>query len=191
MAVLAALLQRGRTGKGVHLDVSLSEAALGWMGGLMTMAERWGEPEREGGLINGAAACYRVYRTRDGRFFALAALEDKFWAAFCRAVGREEWIHRRDDTLPQRELMAELEALFASRDRDEWASLLAPADCCAEPVLEPGEVPLHPQTRARGLIRRDDGLVEVLLPVLMDGARAHDRRPLVEADAETVLAAWR
>lgn len=190
-AVLAALLRRERTGKGAHLDVSLSEAALAWMGGILTMARRWGDPAREGDLINGGAACYRVYRCRDGRFVALAALEEKFWQAFCRAVGHEEWIHRQREPLPQAALTADLETLFAGRDRDDWVALLAPADCCLEPVLEPSEVPGHPHWRERDLVHADDGLVEVLFPLMMDGARAMRRRRPVETSAQEVLASWR
>ncbi|MBI5163728.1 MAG: CoA transferase [Magnetospirillum sp.] len=190
-AVLAALLRRGRTGKGTHLDVSLSEAALGWMGGILTMAERGLALGRETGPINGGAAFYRIYRCRDGRFLAVAPLEAKFWAAFCTALGREEWIHRQAEPMPQNELIADLDSLLLTKTRDEWAALLAPADCCVEPVLEPAEVLSHPQTRARDLVQRDDGLAEVLLPMLMDGARARKRRRFVDADPAAVVASWR
>ncbi|MEW5728248.1 MAG: CoA transferase [Pseudomonadota bacterium] len=190
-SVLAALVRRGRTGKGAHLDVSLSEAALAWMGGILTMAGRWGDPARESDIINGGAAFYRVYRARDGRFVALAALEGKFWERFCRAVGREEWIHRHADSFPQAALAAELEGLFTTRDRDDWVALLGPADCCFEPVLEPSEVPGHPHWKERELIQSGDGLVEVLYPVMLDGARAMKRRPAVDATAQEVLVSWR
>jgi Predicted acyl-CoA transferases/carnitine dehydratase len=193
-AILAALLRRGATGRGAHLDVSLAEAALGWMAGVLTTAHRRGEQKRETDLINGGAAFYRVYRTRDGRFVALAALEEKFWDRFCRAVGHEEWIHRQIEPLPQNELISDLEALFLTRGRDEWTALLAPADCCFEPVLEPGEVASHPQWKERALVQRDvdgDHVVEVLLPILLDGARALHRRPFKRDTAEGVLAGWR
>lgn len=193
IAILAALLRRGTTGRGTRLDLALSDAALSWMGGVLTMAQRGASPEREQATINGGAACYRVYPTACGRFMALAALEPKFWAAFCTAVGRPEWIHRQADSLPQTALIAEVEALFRSRGRDDWAALLAPVDCCCEPVLEPAEVAPQPQVQARGFLQTDNahGLAEVLLPVLMDGARPLRRRPLIEDNADAVLAAWR
>ncbi|CAA7612493.1 CaiB/BaiF CoA-transferase family protein [Magnetospirillum sp. SS-4] len=191
-AILAALLRRGATGKGATIDVSLTEAALSWMGGVLTMARRWGGPEREADLVNGGAAHYRVYRTRDGRFAALAALEDKFWRSFCRTVGREDWIHRHDDPMPQKAMIAELETLFAGRTLAEWTALLEPANCTFEPVLEPAEVPDHPHHRARGFVQAgDDGIVDVLLPILMEGARVRGRRPFSEQSAEAVLAGWR
>ncbi|HLO75005.1 MAG TPA: CoA transferase [Magnetospirillum sp.] len=193
-AILAALVRRGTTGKGCHLDVSLAEAALAWMPGILTAAHRWGEDKREAGLINGGAGCYRIYRAKDGRFVALAALEPKFWAKFCETVGHPEWIHRQNEELPQNDLIADLEALFLTRDRDEWAALLAPADCCFEPVLHPHEVARHPQWKDREVVRTDedsDRLVEVLLPVFLDGARPLHRRPFKTDSAEGVLAGWR
>lgn len=194
VSVLAALLRRATSGKGCHLDVSLSEAALAWMPGILTAARRWGEEGREAGLINGGAAYYRIYRTRDGRFVALAALEPKFWRAFCEAVGHEEWIHRQGETLPQNELIADLETLFLTRDRDEWEQMLRTADCCFEPVLAPSEVASHPQWRDRDVVRVDEDaqrLVEVLLPVFLDGARPLHRRPFKTDSAQGVLAGWR
>lgn len=192
IAILGALIGRGRTGRGAHLDVSLTEAAQLWMGGIMTMAARWGVPAREGDLINGGAAFYRAYATQDGRFVALAALEEKFWTAFCQGVGRPDWIARHREPLPQTALAADLESLFATRDRDDWVAALAEADCCLEPVLEADEVPAHPQSLARGFVHsHPDGMVEVLLPILMDGTRAAPRHPVVDGDPETVAAAWR
>lgn len=193
--VLAALLRRGRTGKGARLDISLSEAALSWMGGVLTTAHRsGGTVRREDDIINGGAAFYRIYRTRDGRFVALGAIEEKFWRSFCLAVGHEEWIHRQHEPMPQNELISEVEALFLDKSRDDWVALLAPVDCCFEPVLDPAEIPAHPHWRERQLVRvaedRDD-LAEVLLPVFLDGARPGSRRPLREEDIRTVLAAWR
>ena len=193
ISILGGLVRRGTTGKGAHLDVSLSEAALAWMPGILTAAHRWGEERREAGLINGGAACYRIYRTKDSRFFAVAALEEKFWEKFCHAVNRTEWIHRHLEPMPQNELIAELDALFLTRTRDEWTALLAPVDCCCEPVLEAAEVAAHPQWKERGLIHQDqdrDRLVEVLLPVLLDGARPLHRRPFKIDTAEGVLSGW-
>ncbi|RAU20170.1 carnitine dehydratase [Paramagnetospirillum kuznetsovii] len=191
-AILAALLRRATSGKGAMIDVSLAEAALSWTGGLLTMAQRWANPMREEDLINGGAAHYRVYRTKDGRFAAIAALEDKFWRSFCAAIDRPDWIGRHDEPLPQTAMIAEMEALFASRTLAEWTTLLEPADCTFEPVLNSSEVPDHPHHKARGFVHKaDDGIVDVLLPVLMEGTRVGMRRPLAERSAEAVLAAWR
>ena len=194
LAVLGALLRRTRGGGGCFLDVSLMETVLAWQPMTLTAALRPGHaPTRGASLLNGGAACYRLYRTADDRFVALGALEAKFWAAFCEAVGRSDWIDRQGQALPQDALMAEVEALFASRRLADWEAALAEVDCCFQPVLEPAEVPDHPQVAARGLLRRSEGpepLVEVGFAALLDGAAPEPRAPLVERAVEAVLADW-
>ncbi|MBB4284967.1 CaiB/BaiF CoA transferase family protein [Roseospira goensis] len=192
IGVLAALLRRLRTGRGAVLDVSLFESAAALNGLGLVLGQRGGLA-READALNGGAAYYRCYRTADGRFAALAAIEPVFWRAFCGAVARPDWADRQAEPLPQRGLIADLEALFATRPLAEWQAVLGGVDCCFEPVLHADEVPDQPHVRARDLIHRDgagDGLIDTVLPVLLDGTPPPPRRPLVEADAAAVVAAW-
>src|SRR5471030_1094200 len=70
--VLAALLERERTGLGARLVVSMTHGAH------RLVAHRLaGDPLP--GLLTGAVACYRIYETADSRFLTVAALEPKFW----------------------------------------------------------------------------------------------------------------
>ena len=79
-AVLQALLQRQRSGRGSQCEVALSEAAA-WL----ALPRRWGLTQA-GGAVGGAHAGYQVYACRDGRV-AVAALEPHFAAALCDAAG--------------------------------------------------------------------------------------------------------
>jgi alpha-methylacyl-CoA racemase len=187
ISVLAALLRRATTGKGCRLDVSLYESALAWQ----YMGLNRPEP-REGGMINGGAAYYRIYETKDGRFVALGPIEDKFWKDFCETVGRPEWIARKSDPFPQTALIAEVEALFLSRPLAEWNAMFAEVDCCLQAVLTPEEAINHPQAKARGLIApTESGLTDILFPLLMNGAPPNSRPPMREEEASVVLANWR
>jgi len=87
IGILAAVIERGRTGRGQHLDVSMTRGAAAFLA--MELARRCaGTPEPRGeGLLSGGVPCYRVYRTRDGRYMALGALEPKFFADFCARAG--------------------------------------------------------------------------------------------------------
>jgi len=135
IAVLAGLLYRERTGRGVLLDASIFEVVVAWMQPFW-WAHRAGLPAaREGMPLNGALPCYRVYVTADGEAMALAALEPAFWQAFCEAVGRPEWIPRAFDPA----LIPEVAALFRSRTRREWEALREAVEACLEPVLRPEE----------------------------------------------------
>ena len=193
LAVTGALFGRERSGQGCFLDLSIMESVLGWQGMNLTAAARGTMPKRAEALLSGGAACYRIYRTADGRFVTLSALEAKFWQGFCEAVGRPDWIARQDDPLPQTTLTAELEALFATRTLAEWKALLDPVDCCFEALPELAEVHAHPHVAARGQVRVTGGpepLVETLMGLRVDGAPPPERAPLRESDAATVLAGW-
>jgi crotonobetainyl-CoA:carnitine CoA-transferase CaiB-like acyl-CoA transferase len=193
LAVCAALYGRERTGKGAFLDLSIMETVLGWQGLNLTAAARGALKPRGQDLLSGGAAFYAVYPTKDGRFITLSAIEPKFWHSFCAAVGHPDWVARQGEPLPQRALMADIAALFAGRTLAEWQAVLDPADCCFEALPELGELAAHPHVAARGQVVAHGGpepLVETLLGLRVDGGPPPARRPLTDADAQAVLAAW-
>ena len=154
IAILAALVERAQTGRGRPLDVSMTEGALGFLLPHLGALAAGGERQLRGDdVLSGSHPCYRVYACQGGGAMALGALEPKFWFRFCAAVGRPEWADRAFD----RDLTPALDALLLARTREEWAALLEPADCCAEPVLEPHEVASHPQHAARDLFVESGG----------------------------------
>ncbi|HEY8645364.1 MAG TPA: CaiB/BaiF CoA-transferase family protein [Gaiellaceae bacterium] len=121
--VLAALLERARTGRGARLVVSMTH------GSHRFVAHRLhGEPVPR--LLTGGAACYCIYETSDGRHLTVAALEPKFWRNLCDLLDRPDLIDRAfDPRLP------ELEELFRSRTQRDWLDLLEGRDTCVGPVL--------------------------------------------------------
>ena len=192
---LAALLARARSGRGAFVDVSLAESVLAWQSIGLTSAGRGKEaPARARNRLNGGAACYNVYRTKDGAFVSIGNLEAKFWANFCTAVGRPAWIARQWEPLPQEALIAEVGALFAAEPLAHWEALLHPVDNCFEPVRSFPELASHPQIAARRLVQASGGaepLVEVLYPAWVDGAPPGPRAPVRFADAREVVERWR
>jgi len=81
----------------------------------------------------------------------LAALEPKFWGAWCRGVGRDDLIEALFDA-PGSESHAEVEAIFASRTRAQWEQFASEVECCLEPVLALGEVLESDLVRAREMV---------------------------------------
>lgn len=151
LGITAALRESERTGEGRYLDIGMMDSALAWM--VMTVAEyAAGERGGRGRLpLTGKHPCYNVYRTRDGHDICLAALESKFWEAFCRTMGREDLLPLQFSERP--EDFAAVETLFAGRTRDEWAQLLKATDFCCEVVPTLSEVLISPQAKHRGLVR--------------------------------------
>ncbi len=173
MGVLAALLKRERGGGGDYLDVALSEAAMP-----LAMAA-WVEAQTapaDGEFISlrGESACYRVYWAADEEPVTLAAIEPKFWANFCRAVEMPEWIGQHRNRKRQPELIKAVAALFKSKAADEWAALLAEADCCFSRVLAPGELLDDPHIQARGLADVTDTGVPWMRSPIRLGKGSHE-----------------
>jgi len=150
-AILAALRERDRSGEGQLVDVSMADGSLSWLGMLAARVFAGEAPPRRGGLeLAGAIICYRPYAASDG-WVTLGALEPKFWAAWCRGVGREDLIERQFDP-PGSDAHREVEAIFAARTRAEWQAFATEHDCCLEPVLELEEALESELTRAREMV---------------------------------------
>ena len=117
--ILAALLERERTGSGARLVVSMTHNSheLG----------RFGDP------LTGRLACYRIYRCADGRFLTVAALEEKFFRRLCELVDREDLAARQYEPA-QDALAAELAEVFAAKPLEDWLALFDGENVCAGPV---------------------------------------------------------
>lgn len=177
LAICAALASRATSGRGAYLDLSLTETVLAWQGPWLDT-----KPERARAMLNGGAAYYQIYATADRRFVTLAAIEPKFWANFCAAIGRPEWTARQDEPLAQFALIADVAALLSTRTAAEWEALLGPIDCCFAVVLDHAEVAAHPQHRARDVVNR--------FPAWIDGAPSAARPAVSRAGAAAILARW-
>jgi crotonobetainyl-CoA:carnitine CoA-transferase CaiB-like acyl-CoA transferase len=184
IAMLAAVNRRAKTGKGCFLDMSLADSVMPLISfPLAGLDAGRGAPVREGELLNGGAARYRVYRCADGKFATLGAVEPKFWAAFCAAAGHPEWTARFDEPLPQSDLIAEVTEFFAGLTQAEANARLEPADCCYAPVLTLDQAVETEQMQARGLVRRGtDGHWQALFPGQIDGETAAVRPPWREIE---------
>ncbi len=87
-AILGALVGRERSGRGAHLDISMTEGALALLAAELGNLECGARPTRGVETLNGGMACYGVYRAKDGRYLAVGALEPKFWVALNQGIGR-------------------------------------------------------------------------------------------------------
>jgi len=169
IGVLAALVQRQRTGAGSIVEVSIHEAALAW-----TMFPSTAT------LTN---ACYTLYETADGRWLALGALEPKFWTRFCERIGRPDLAplqHAHGDERAR--VMREVREIIRRRSRDEWLARFAEDDVCLTPVNSLDEALADPHVDARGLVVRE-GETDYVTPPRVEVRPA----PALGADTEAVL----
>lgn len=151
MGVLAALLERQRSGKGQVLDVAMVDGIsvlLTQMAGWMQMG-LWNRGRSEN-LLDGSAYFYRCYETADGKHMAVGALERQFHDAFVTGLGLDP--DDFDDYLNPAvwsERARQIEPLFRSRSQKDWRAIFDLLDACVSPVLSFHEAADHPANRAR------------------------------------------
>ena len=180
VAILAALHQRDRTGRGQHCDIAMLDGLVGWMAYNAATVFAGGAVPRAGQtLLNGRYPCYRTYRCADGAV-SVAALEPKFWRALVAALGLS---HLGDDQFAEDDegarVAAEVQSAFMQRTRAEVAQLGADADVCCEPVLDVAEVFAHPQVVHRELeipAGAAGPVAQVASPIRLSGSPARVRR---------------
>jgi alpha-methylacyl-CoA racemase len=171
LAITAALAGRATTGRGAYLDVSVAEGVL-WLTSLAVDEQLalGGDVLPGHDVLSGRYACYATYAGSDGKWLAVGAIEAKFFANLCGALGVAEWAALQFDDAAQERIRAAFVAAFATRPRDEWVDLLAGADTCVAPVLEIAEVAALPQFVARGVVTSavhpTHGAVAQLAPLL-------------------------
>ncbi len=124
--ILAALLERERTGRGRRIVVSLTHGAHE-----LAAHRLGGEPLPR--LLTGGLACYRIYATGDGRHLTVAALEPRFFRRLCELIGRPELAERQWQ--PDQEPLAdELAEAFAAKPLATWLELFDGEDVSVGPV---------------------------------------------------------
>jgi alpha-methylacyl-CoA racemase len=194
IGILAAVLEARRSGRGQVVDIAMVDgvgALLAPTRGMLA-AGVWRD-ERGVNLLDTGAPFYDVYRTRDGRYLAIGALEDEFFVQLVRGLGLDEsWTGRRWDRATWPALRAEIARVVATRGRDEWDAMFAATDACVAPVLSLAESAADPHLRARAALIEVGGAVQPAAAPRFDRtpAPAPLPPPKALAEVESILRDW-
>ncbi|MFD1020821.1 CaiB/BaiF CoA transferase family protein [Thalassobacillus hwangdonensis] len=186
--IMAALIQRFRTGKGAAIDLSLTDSLYSMMNMNRVIHDEAGYPRgiRE---ISGEYVCYHIYETSDQRYVALAALEKKFWHAFCRLAGRSDWLDQQFAKAEKgSSIYEEVSAYFKRYPLSEWTEISVQVDCCLTPVLEMGELDQWPLLKARALQLEADGLNQI--GTVFPSEKAGGEAPRHGDHGEQIIQEW-
>ncbi|MFI9373750.1 CaiB/BaiF CoA transferase family protein [Streptomyces parvulus] len=156
-SVLAALLERGRTGLGTHLDVSMLEATVEWMGFPLYYAYDGAEPPPRAGAAHATIHPYGPFTAGDGKTVLMAVQNEREWRGFCTVfLGRPEladhphYATNADRDRHREALGALVAARFAELTSAEAIALLGAVPVANARVNTLAEVWDHPQLAARG-----------------------------------------
>lgn len=201
VGILAALVERERSGLGQYVDTSMLDSMIGM---LTYLAGRWfmtGEEVGRVGTGHPSVVPYGAYPTADGSI-VLATLYESYWPVLCRTVGRPDLaedpaLATNDQRLARRaDVDAELSATLRTRTTAAWEEAFAAVDLPHAPILTVGEALGHPQVAARGLVHEVDhprlghgGVVGPTVSLSRSSAPEPVPAPLLGQDTSAVLSA--
>ncbi|AIO37375.1 coA-transferase III family protein [Burkholderia cenocepacia] len=172
--ILSALLQRGVTGKGSHVEISMLEALAEWMGFPMYYAYDGQQPPGRNGAAHATIYPYGPFTAGDGRVVMLGLQNEREWKVFCDVVLRRPDLAtdpRFDANVRRSEnranLKAVIEQVFADLTAQDVIARLDEAQIANAAVNQVGDLWTHPQLHARGRFRTvgsPAGELKALLP---------------------------
>ena len=192
--ITAALLNARSTGVGQVVDAAMTDGSASLMS--MTHAFKnaglW-EEARGANMLDTGAHFYEVYKTADGGFMAVGAIERKFYAELLKGIGLEG--HDLPDQMDRSSWPAMKErfaAIFATKTRDEWTEIFEGVDACTTPVLSPFEAPAHHHNVGRDTFVEVAGVVQPApAPRFSQTPSAISKPPSTPgADTDTALSSW-
>jgi alpha-methylacyl-CoA racemase len=192
LGILAALLERERSGRGQVVDAAMVDGSALLMTFIhgMNAAGMWPFGRGEN-MLDGGAPFYDTYRTSDGRFVAVGALEPPFYAALLAGLGLADAdLPGQHDRAGWPVLRSRFAEVFATRTRDEWSSVFAGTDACVAPVLSPSEAPGHPHNRARNAFVEVGGIVQPAPAPRFGRTPPPAPLPVTSCTVDEVLAGW-
>ncbi len=160
--LVCALLEASRSGHGQVVDAAMVDGAavLSTMIHAFVAMGIWQDNPGHNMLDTGAPF-YEVYETADGKFMAIGAIEQQFYAELLERSGlKDEDLPFQLDRDQWPSMKERFEAFFKQKTRDEWQSILEGTDACAVPVLSMTEAPKHPHNAARQTFVERDGVTQ-------------------------------
>ncbi len=163
IGILTALMAREKTGKGQHVDISLTDGVISLLADAVLGAyfDHGRASKRGEHLLSGAYPFYKVYKTKDGKFITIGCLEPWLWEHLCHEIGRDdfipfnmlhEFVENSAGAGKWQEITTYLEKLFLTKTRDEWYELFVKKDIPIGKVYTLDEVFTDPQVLHRKMV---------------------------------------
>ena len=149
-SILVAVVAREKTGEGQYIDISMMDSAIAL--NPVSFFEYFLKRdvfEQGGYRLLGSVPCYNIYKTKDGKYITIGALEPKFWARLCHKLNRQDLIERQHEMSDN--IFNEVQKIFLSKTQAEWNDLLEPEEVCYAPVRNLQETMQDLQARSRDM----------------------------------------
>ncbi len=188
LGICLALLERAHSAKGQIVDAAMVDGAayLSTFVYKFRNSGMWRD-ERGTNMLDTGAPFYDTYRTRDGLFVSVGAIEPQFYAALLHGLGLDATaMPQQMDQSTWGETARRFTEVFASKTRDEWSAVFDGTDACVAPILGLAEAADHPHNKARRLLIPDQqGKLEPAPAPRLSRTPGDGSRPLPDVGADT------
>lgn len=165
IGILMSLIHRKETGEGQFVDIGMMDGVIPLLQTLLPdFLASGNSPKRGSQPLDGGHANYNVYETKDERFLAVGAVEEKFWVNFCETICRPDLITLLNAPLHQQhQIKADIQNVIITKTLAEWVREFTDIEACVSPVNTLEEMVEDPQVIARNMIETifDESLGEV------------------------------
>ncbi len=191
IGILLALFSREKTGRGQHIDISMTDSMVSLLPVALIMQQFTGQfPERGNAMLSHRYACYNTYETSDGRHMAVGAVESRFWKTLCKHLGFEQYAGLQYDEERKTEIIAAFRQAFMRKTMAQWESEFSQMDVCVSGINTPDEVLTAPLFKEREMVVElpgADGKPEKALgvPVKLSETPGSVRTPSISFGADT------
>ncbi|MCQ6281678.1 CaiB/BaiF CoA-transferase family protein [Bacillus sp. EB600] len=153
IGILSAVIYRERTGKGQHIDVSMTDGMVAFNSFMQGAAYLVDGKDigMEENLVNGGSL-YDYYETLDGRYLSFGGVEPQFYKAFCQTIGKPDLAAEGVAPKDGAKIKEEIREIIKTKSLNEWMTLFNAADACVEPVLTLSEVLEGPLVKERSMV---------------------------------------
>ena len=193
--IACALLEAKSSGQGQVIDAAMVDGAAilsTFIYGLRNLGV-WTD-ERGVNMLDTGAHFYDVYETSDGKYVSIGSIEPQIYAELLKHTGLENEpdLPFEMDRTQWGAMKERLRAIFKTKTRDEWCSIMEGTDVCFAPVLRMSEAVEHPHNVARGTFLELDGVVQPAPAPRFSKTAGAVQRPPAHAGQHTdeVLADW-
>ncbi|NXP53160.1 AMACR racemase, partial [Heliornis fulica] len=158
MGIITALYERTKSGKGQIIDASMVKG-VAYLSSFLWKSQKmglWNMPRGEN-MLDGGAPFYETYKTSDGKYMAVGAIEPQFYEQLLKGLGLDS------GKLPSQlsvsdwpEMKQKFASVFAQKTQDEWCSIFDGTDACVTPVLSFDNVASHQHNKQRSSFIKND-----------------------------------
>lgn len=198
-AILAALYERERTGKGRRIEVTMFDAMVEWMSHPLYYTHFSGKAPQRAGPDHATIVPYGRFRAGDGKHVMFGIQNEREWAAFCSGVLKQpdlakdaRYDNNTKRTAARGEVVGLIERVFSAMSADEIVGRLDASGIANARLNSPDEVWAHAQLKARDRWREVESpagtIPAVLPPASFDGVEVRmDPIPGIGEHTESIL----